>query len=136
MRGGEGRGLSCVRISPCTVCVLVVMHSPPQRNGLNDGEPAQAQMTSPNIAWHERRALSVNPVYTMLSLRANHFLPCSSAAHPELVSKPLFLTGESFAGHYLPAFAALIEYRNALGTLNFNLKGVALGNPCTNAPTM
>ncbi|KAF9590985.1 hypothetical protein IFM89_000530 [Coptis chinensis] len=40
----------------------------------------------------------------------------------------LFITGESYAGHYIPQLAELMIQLNKKKML-FNLKGIALGNP-------
>ncbi|GLU07057.1 hypothetical protein SLE2022_240340 [Rubroshorea leprosula] len=49
---------------------------------------------------------------------------------PELKSRELFLTGESYAGHYIPQLADLLLDHNAHSTgFKFNLKGIAIGNP-------
>jgi cathepsin A (carboxypeptidase C) len=45
--------------------------------------------------------------------------------HPEYKHRPFFITGESYAGHYIPAIGAyLTQQKNPL----INLKGVAIGN--------
>ncbi|KAI5084784.1 hypothetical protein GOP47_0000953 [Adiantum capillus-veneris] len=52
---------------------------------------------------------------------------------PEYTSNKLFLTGESYAGHYIPQLASLLlDYNDKQGRQVFNLKGVALGNPLLN----
>ncbi|XP_034702570.1 serine carboxypeptidase-like 42 [Vitis riparia] len=44
--------------------------------------------------------------------------------------RPLFLTGESYAGHYIPQLAnVLLDYNNKSKDFKFNIKGVAIGNP-------
>ncbi|OMP06724.1 Peptidase S10, serine carboxypeptidase [Corchorus olitorius] len=49
---------------------------------------------------------------------------------PEFKSRELFLTGESYAGHYIPQLADLLLNHNARSTgFKFNIKGVAIGNP-------
>lgn len=49
---------------------------------------------------------------------------------PELKSRALFLTGESYAGHYIPQLTDLLLDHNAHSTgFKFNIKGVAIGNP-------
>ncbi|TMW99537.1 hypothetical protein EJD97_002358 [Solanum chilense] len=48
----------------------------------------------------------------------------------ELKSRPLFLTGESYAGHYIPQLAnGILDYNKQSKDFKFNLKGVAIGNP-------
>ncbi|RZB69150.1 Serine carboxypeptidase-like 45, partial [Glycine soja] len=44
---------------------------------------------------------------------------------PEYSKNDIFITGESYAGHYAPQLAQLIVQTKT----NFNLKGVAIGNP-------
>lgn len=52
---------------------------------------------------------------------------------PEYKSSNFFLTGESYAGHYIPQLASLLlEYNDRQGSQVFNLKGVAIGNPLLN----
>eukprot|EP00741_Cyanophora_paradoxa_P006114 tig00000944_g5929.t1 len=47
---------------------------------------------------------------------------------PELRDRPLFIAGESYAGHYIPAFAAYIIAGNAAGRRRVPLEGIAIGN--------
>ncbi|CAI0625463.1 unnamed protein product [Linum tenue] len=55
------------------------------------------------------------------------------AKFPEYKSLPFFLTGESYAGHYIPQLADLLLEHNAHSKgFKFNLKGVAIGNPLLN----
>ncbi|KAL5075584.1 hypothetical protein RYX36_014568 [Vicia faba] len=52
---------------------------------------------------------------------------------PSYKSKELFLTGESYAGHYIPQLAnVIIDYNNDSTGFKFNIKGVAIGNPLLN----
>jgi len=45
--------------------------------------------------------------------------------HPEYIKVPIFLTGESYAGHYIPSIATtILRAKNSL----INLQGVAIGN--------
>eukprot|EP00210_Caulerpa_lentillifera_P004885 g4661.t1 len=54
-------------------------------------------------------------------------------AHPELAKKDLFISGESFGGHYLPAIAKSILKANAeKKEIHLNLKATIIGNPWTN----
>ncbi|KAF5735450.1 serine carboxypeptidase S10 family protein [Tripterygium wilfordii] len=49
---------------------------------------------------------------------------------PEFKSRALFLTGESYAGHYIPQLAdVLLDYNAQSSGFKFNIKGVAIGNP-------
>ncbi len=48
--------------------------------------------------------------------------------HPEFASKNLYISGESYGGHYLPAIAEKLFYYNSN---QFNLKGIAIGNGWT-----
>ncbi|KAL9258163.1 Serine carboxypeptidase-like 45-like protein [Drosera capensis] len=47
---------------------------------------------------------------------------------PQYRHRDLFITGESYAGHYVPQLAKLMTQFNEKHKL-FNLKGIALGNP-------
>ncbi|XP_021807909.1 serine carboxypeptidase-like 45 [Prunus avium] len=44
---------------------------------------------------------------------------------PEFKNRDFFITGESYGGHYVPELALLVVDSK----LNFNLKGIAIGNP-------
>ena len=62
-------------------------------------------------------------------------LPSLAAAAPtysHLARNPFYLSGESFAGHYLPSIGAYMKHAAPA----MRLSGVALGNPCTNAAAM
>lgn len=49
---------------------------------------------------------------------------------PEFKSRDLLLTGESYAGHYIPQLAVAVLDHNARSKASkLNLKGVAIGNP-------
>ncbi|GAB2213210.1 hypothetical protein Droror1_Dr00021232 [Drosera rotundifolia] len=49
---------------------------------------------------------------------------------PEYKSNHFFLTGESYAGHYIPQLAVLLlEHNKYSKDFKFNLKGIAIGNP-------
>ncbi|CAA2995189.1 serine carboxypeptidase-like 45 isoform X1 [Olea europaea var. sylvestris] len=47
---------------------------------------------------------------------------------PQYRNRSLYITGESYAGHYIPQLAEIMLQFNKKGNL-FNLKGIALGNP-------
>ncbi|KAK2430396.1 serine carboxypeptidase [Trifolium repens] len=52
---------------------------------------------------------------------------------PTYRSRDLFLTGESYAGHYIPQLAnAILDYNTHSTGYKFKLKGVAIGNPLLN----
>ncbi|KAL7117805.1 hypothetical protein ACP275_03G096100 [Erythranthe tilingii] len=49
---------------------------------------------------------------------------------PTFKTRDLFLTGESYAGHYIPQLAiALLDHNEHSPKFKFNIKGVAIGNP-------
>ncbi|KAL3638894.1 Serine carboxypeptidase-like 42 [Castilleja foliolosa] len=49
---------------------------------------------------------------------------------PKFKTRPLLLTGESYAGHYIPQLAvALLDHNEHSKDFKFNLKGVFIGNP-------
>jgi carboxypeptidase C (cathepsin A) len=59
------------------------------------------------------------------------FLQTFYQLYPQYAQLPFFITGESYAGHYIPAFAYRIYQGNqALGPnmVPVNLKGIAIGN--------
>ncbi|KAK9877389.1 hypothetical protein WA026_017785 [Henosepilachna vigintioctopunctata] len=47
---------------------------------------------------------------------------------PELQKNDFFITGESYAGKYIPAVAYTIHKRNPDAELKINLKGISMGN--------
>ncbi|CAA7026679.1 unnamed protein product [Microthlaspi erraticum] len=51
--------------------------------------------------------------------------------HPELVSNPLYVGGDSYAGIVVPAIVQQISIGNEHGNKPMNLKGYVLGNPTT-----
>ncbi|KAH9624815.1 hypothetical protein KSS87_018131 [Heliosperma pusillum] len=60
------------------------------------------------------------------------FLQAFFTKHPELVNNDFYITGESYAGHYIPAFAArLHQGKKAEEDIHINLKGFAIGNGLT-----
>ncbi|KAL0351582.1 UNVERIFIED_CONTAM: Serine carboxypeptidase-like 42 [Sesamum calycinum] len=49
---------------------------------------------------------------------------------PTFKTRDLFLTGESYAGHYIPQLAvALLDHNEHSTEFKFKIKGVAIGNP-------
>ena len=60
------------------------------------------------------------------------FLSEFSDAHPELKGRDFFITGESYAGHYVPAVSyAVFEAQQRGQGPAFILKGLAIGNGLT-----
>mmetsp|Transcript_97465 Transcript_97465/g.278706 ORF Transcript_97465/g.278706 Transcript_97465/m.278706 type:complete len:562 (-) Transcript_97465:545-2230(-) len=57
------------------------------------------------------------------------FLCAFFEAYPELQSRDFFMTGESYAGVYIPT-TALYLLEHQCGAFDINLKGVAIGNGC------
>ncbi|XP_022141701.1 serine carboxypeptidase-like 42 [Momordica charantia] len=52
---------------------------------------------------------------------------------PAFKDRSFFLTGESYAGHYIPQLAdAILDYNIQSKGFKFNMKGVAIGNPLLN----
>ena len=49
-------------------------------------------------------------------------------ANPEFRGRDFFVTGESYAGHYIPAIAYHFVREVAPGSLGLNFKGIAIGN--------
>lgn len=60
------------------------------------------------------------------------FLQAFFSKHPEFAKNDFYITGESYAGHYIPAFAARVHRGNkAKEGIHVNLKGFAIGNGLT-----
>nr|XP_043633918.1 serine carboxypeptidase-like [Erigeron canadensis] len=60
------------------------------------------------------------------------FLQAFFKEHPQFAKNDFFITGESYAGHYIPAFAARVHQGNkAKEGIHINLKGFAIGNGLT-----
>ncbi|KAF5180327.1 Serine carboxypeptidase-like [Thalictrum thalictroides] len=61
------------------------------------------------------------------------FLQAFFVEHPEFANNDFYITGESYAGHYIPAFASRVQRGNkAKEGIHINLKGIAIGNGLTN----
>ncbi|TKY67169.1 Serine carboxypeptidase 49 [Spatholobus suberectus] len=53
--------------------------------------------------------------------------------HPQFVKNDFYITGESYAGHYIPALASRVNQGNKKKQgIHINLKGFAIGNGLTN----
>ncbi|KAL0382694.1 UNVERIFIED_CONTAM: Serine carboxypeptidase-like 49 [Sesamum calycinum] len=60
------------------------------------------------------------------------FLQAFFKEHPHLAKNDFYITGESYAGHYIPALAARVHQGNkAKEGIHVNLKGFAIGNGLT-----
>ena len=79
-----------------------------------------SQATDPDIAYGDHQAAVDN----------HDFLKGFYDIFPALKSKPLYLTSESYGGHYLPTLAQEIVKQADLP----NFKGFAVGNPLTYMP--
>ncbi|CAA7027746.1 unnamed protein product [Microthlaspi erraticum] len=61
------------------------------------------------------------------------FLQAFFKAHPKFAKNDFFITGESYAGHYIPALASRVHSGNKKNEgIPINLKGFAIGNGLTN----
>ncbi|KAK7261306.1 hypothetical protein RIF29_27615 [Crotalaria pallida] len=61
------------------------------------------------------------------------FLQAFFKEHPQFVKNDFFITGESYAGHYIPALASRVHQGNKANQgVHINLKGFAIGNGLTN----
>ncbi|MED6145523.1 Protein cbp3, mitochondrial [Stylosanthes scabra] len=61
------------------------------------------------------------------------FLQAFFKEHSEFVNNDFYITGESYAGHYIPAFASRVHQGNQKQEgIHINLKGFAIGNGLTN----
>jgi len=49
-------------------------------------------------------------------------------ANPDFKGRDFFITGESYAGHYIPAIAYHFVEEVPAGALGLNFKGIAIGN--------
>ncbi|CAH9136040.1 unnamed protein product [Cuscuta epithymum] len=62
-----------------------------------------------------------------------NFLQAFFKKHPEYAKNDFFITGESYAGHYIPALAFRVNEGNKKNKgIHINLKGFAIGNGLTN----
>ncbi|XP_010483821.1 PREDICTED: serine carboxypeptidase-like 49 [Camelina sativa] len=60
------------------------------------------------------------------------FLQAFFTEHPKLAKNDFYITGESYAGHYIPAFASRVHKGNKANEgIHVNLKGFAIGNGLT-----
>ncbi|TVU39296.1 hypothetical protein EJB05_12709 [Eragrostis curvula] len=60
------------------------------------------------------------------------FLQAFFTEHPTYAKNDFYITGESYAGHYIPAFASRVHQGNKNNEgIHINLKGFAIGNGLT-----
>jgi carboxypeptidase C (cathepsin A) len=75
------------------------------------------------------------PLVSSARQAADHLLNFLSNLYnqwPALKKSPLYITGESFAGHYIPAFASKILNNNTfLNATKIVLEGIAIGDGWT-----
>ncbi|CAK4069478.1 unnamed protein product [Aphanomyces euteiches] len=84
----------------------------PANTGFSTGSPAKPENISPYV-------------YS--------FLQGFLAKHPDLHGRPLYITGESYGGHYVPVIAHTIIKENEKKLKpHLNLQGIAIGNGITN----
>ncbi|KAJ0098451.1 hypothetical protein Patl1_21142 [Pistacia atlantica] len=77
------------------------------------------------FSYHANKS-SYNSVNDEITARDNlAFLKSWFTIFPEYKKRDFFITGGSYAGHYVPQLAQLILQSN----MRFNLKGIAIGNP-------
>jgi carboxypeptidase C (cathepsin A) len=50
---------------------------------------------------------------------------------PEYTNNTIYLSSESYGGHYIPTLAKVIVDQNKISSIKLNLKGLAIGNPYT-----
>jgi len=70
----------------------------------------------------------------MISEDAYYFLQAFFQSHPEYATSPLYIIGESYGGHYVPAIAHRVHTGNKNPTdktIPLNLAGLAIGNGLT-----
>ncbi|ESQ42261.1 hypothetical protein EUTSA_v10013297mg [Eutrema salsugineum] len=61
------------------------------------------------------------------------FLQAFFKEHPKFAKNDFYITGESYAGHYIPALASRVHSGNKNNEgIPINLKGIAIGNGLTN----
>ncbi|CAA7026678.1 unnamed protein product [Microthlaspi erraticum] len=75
--------------------------------------------------------LSETPSDTGEAKQTYEFLQKWLLEHPEFVSNPLYVGGDSYAGIVVPAIVQQISIGNEHGNKPMNLKGYVLGNPST-----
>ncbi|GMN49357.1 hypothetical protein TIFTF001_018517 [Ficus carica] len=96
--------------------------------------PSSSPSHSPSLSLSERDRIIRLPGQPQVGFQQYSagdnlvFLQKWFAKFPQFRNSSLFITGESYAGHYVPQLAELMLQFNKKEKL-FNLKGIALGNP-------
>jgi len=70
-------------------------------------------------------------VFSEAEIAANlvEFMQGFLTQYPKYAELPFFITGESYAGHYIPAFASAVLENNAVpSNFQINLQAIAIGN--------
>ncbi len=62
-----------------------------------------------------------------ISIHFGQFLENFYETFPEFKNRPLYLTGESYAGHYIPYMCSYIHNEN-FRNKGIRLAGIAIGN--------
>jgi cathepsin A (carboxypeptidase C) len=63
-----------------------------------------------------------------ISANIFRFIQGFLAANPDFKGRDFYITGESYAGHYIPAIAYHFVKEITPGSLGLNFKGIAIGN--------
>ncbi|CAI0411491.1 unnamed protein product [Linum tenue] len=101
--------------------LVLWLNGGPGCSSIGGGAFAEHGPFKPNAA-----GVLVNNVYSWNKANDNMaFLQQWLVKFPEYKSSDLFITGESYAGHYVPQLAQLIVESGS----NLNLKAIAIGNP-------
>ncbi|WJX40356.1 Serine carboxypeptidase-like 42 [Trifolium repens] len=142
---GDGRGLQRNSNSWNKVSNLLFVESPigigwsysnitSDYNNYDDASTANDMLLF-MIKWYEKFLLieCSNIVFNISSVGTLHSTSYTCVPEfqfPSYKSRKLFLTGESYAGHFIPQLAnILLDYNSHSTTFKFNIKGVAIGNP-------
>lgn len=89
---------------------------------------------------HKSQSSAVNFISTLQSTHCAELLcdciyvPCPmSAVHPDMADRDFYVTGESYAGHYVPAVSNRLfhEMKKPSAGKKINFKGFAIGNGLT-----
>jgi len=132
LTGGPGCSSSLALLSENGPCRVAGSHTNrTERNAWSWTEAA-------NVAWVDQPAgvgFSEGPAIVSEREVAEHmyaFIQSFYGRFPEFLSVPLFLLGESYAGHYLPAVAARILEEPVIAGTRVQLHGVGIGNGLVN----